>query len=84
MIDNLPRVCLTRLHSTSETIAIKRGESGFYPMGDYDPDRFNKANGVTPAEVMAMEIGSMFGWDVPGADPAAHAELTEYPYTKRI
>lgn len=33
----------------------------------------NRRAGVTPAQALAMEIGSMFGWEVPGADPDQHA-----------
>ena len=32
-------------------------------------DELNEKLGVTPAQRQAMEIGSMAGWDVPGADP---------------
>jgi hypothetical protein len=32
----------------------------------------NKRAGVSPEQAEAMEIGSMFGWEVPGADPDAH------------
>ena len=30
---------------------------------------------VTPAQEEAMKIGSMCGWDVPGADPAKYQEV---------
>lgn len=32
----------------------------------------NTRAGVTPAQAEAMQIGSMFGWEVPGADPDNH------------
>jgi len=34
----------------------------------------NKDLGVTPAQQQAMETGSMFGWEVPGADPDNYNE----------
>jgi hypothetical protein len=64
---------------------IKCGESGYH-LTEFDaPDvpndyaqeavqHFNKRLGVTSAQVLAMEIGSMFGWDVPGANPANHPQ----------
>jgi hypothetical protein len=43
---------------------------GFWPMPPrFDPERFNEEHGISPAQVEAMQIGSMFGWDCPGADP---------------
>ena len=33
--------------------------------------------GVTPAQKMAMEIGSIWGFDVPGANPENHEKLNE-------
>jgi hypothetical protein len=35
----------------------------------FDVDAYNACNGVTVAQVQAMQVGSMFGWNVPGADP---------------
>ena len=81
----LPELCFSTLPGTGELICIKRGESGYYRSGwstdipsrnrelaDYNNERL----GVTPAQRLAMETGSMHGWDVPGADPAA------YPFWK--
>ena len=60
-------------------IEIVAGESGYYPMSFDDGrpvlggpelrDGMNADLGVTPVERVAMENGSMFGWNVPGADP---------------
>ena len=76
--EGLPELCFSTLRSTGQLICIKRGESGYYP-SDWDTgdkeqnvelaDRLNEELGVTPAQRQAMEIGSMAGWDVPGADP---------------
>lgn len=74
----LPELCFSTLQTTGQLICIRRGESGYYPSewetGDKErnveeADRLNERLGVTPAQRMAMEIGSMAGWDVPGADP---------------
>lgn len=52
--------------------AIKRGVAGYLPivgMSDATAERLNERNGVTPAQFEAMQAGSMFGWEIPGADP---------------
>ena len=77
--EGLPVLCFSTLRSTGQLICIERGESGYYP-SDWDTgdkernvelaDQLNEELGVTPAQRQAMEIGSMAGWDVPGADPA--------------
>lgn len=71
----LPDMCVTRLNTTKEVIAIKFGVSGYYPMPYVrDPDKWNREHGITPAQVEAMEAGSMMGWEVPGANPDNYIE----------
>ena len=76
--DKLPELCFTLLPGTGQLICVKRGESGYYPSDWSTPDaqenrriadEQNQKLGVTPAQEEAMKIGSMCGWDVPGADP---------------
>ena len=51
-------------------IGVRRGESGYYPIFTrLTAAELNAEHGVTPAQREAMYNGSLFGWDVPGADP---------------
>ena len=62
----------------SPVIAVKRGESGYYPIHTpLSADELNVNAGVTPAQREAMHIGSMMGWTVPGANPLMHANLSK-------
>ena len=81
--EGLPELCFSTLHTTGDLICIKRGETGYYPSkwdtGDKErnvelADELNENLGVTPIQRQAMEVGSMAGWDVPGADPAKYQE----------
>ena len=81
--EGLPEMCFSTLKSTGDLICIRRGESGYYP-SDWDTgdkeqnvelaDKMNEKLGVNPIQRQAMEVGSMCGWDVPGADPAKYEE----------
>ncbi len=78
MRNDLPEACLSTLPSTGELIVLKRGENS-YTHSDWDTgnraankeyvSRRNCEMGITPAQAKAMQIGSMFGFDKPGADP---------------
>ena len=66
----LPRMCASRLLSDGSPIFIRRGVSGYFPAAPgFDVDYFNAIHWITPAQIEAMEAGSMFGWEVPAADP---------------
>lgn len=69
------------LRSTKEIVIIKRGESGYYQTGIHAKnkaegmkivDEYNQKLGVSKAQAAAMEAGSMFGWNIPAADPRSY------------
>lgn len=81
----LPELCYSVLNTTNEIIVVKRGETGYYRT-DYEPakdrkaaeewcDLLNEQLGVTKPQRKAMEVGSMWGWDVPGANPDCYMNL---------
>ncbi len=72
----LPHHCYSKNEETSESILLIRGESGYKP-APYIADvaAHNKSLGVIPSQEEAMKVGSMFGWNVPGADPKVHSQL---------
>ncbi|MDE6590694.1 MAG: hypothetical protein K2K53_10215, partial [Oscillospiraceae bacterium] len=83
MRSTLPDQCYCVLPSSDEIIIVKKGESGYYRMDKYGHDRAeaqaivdecNEIGGVTKAQAAAMLAGSMFGWEVPGADPKNYDE----------
>lgn len=83
-VQQLPESCYSFLQTTGEIIIIKRGESGYYRTAIAPTDKneaqgivdeYNSRLGVTKAQEKAMTVGSMFGWDVPGADPRNYDEL---------
>jgi hypothetical protein len=65
----LPEQCAATNPATGSSVLIKRGEAGYYSYPGLDVNGFNQRAGVTAPQVEAMICGSMFGWDVPGANP---------------
>lgn len=84
IIASLPAECYSVLNTDpNKLIKIKAGSSGYFgidtsgihprniagkTMKEY-ANELNSEMGVSDSDVAAMEIGSMFGWDCPGADP---------------
>jgi len=78
MRNELPDVCLATLPGTGDLVILKRGETGyrFANLNSSDiarnEDIANSTNynlGINPAQVGAMKVGAMYGFDAPGADP---------------
>lgn len=71
--DKLPIAAATRHPVTGETILLKPGVKGYFTAPpNLDPDAYNRDMRVTPHQLRAMEIGAIFGFHVPGADPVYH------------
>lgn len=70
--------------SGAPVIAVKRGESGFYPIfTPLSAKELNDMEGATEAQVKAMQFGSIFGWDTPGAFPAKQEEMLAQAAARR-
>lgn len=71
------------LSDPCQIVRIYRGSAGFYVFWKADSDKgaaqivkdLNKSLGVSDIEAEAMINGSMFGWNVPGADPVHLARV---------
>ena len=87
MRNGLPETCLATLPGTGELIIIKRGETGYY-RSDWETgdkaqnqeiaDFHNRKRGITPAQVEAMQVGSMAGFHVPGANPQIYFDEAHF------
>ena len=67
----LPPVCFAATEDGG-AVRITRGEAGYRPVNSpFTPEALNAALDPTPTpeQIEAMIVGSMFGWDRPGADP---------------
>lgn len=76
VFEGMPSLCYVHIPGkpVGQHIGIvKRGEDGYYPapgMTLAAADSKNATMEVSHAQREAMHVGSMFGWHVPGADPA--------------
>lgn len=70
----LPEICYSRV--SGRLVMIIRDEDGYLAQpevkSDAEVNEMNAALGISKAQRTAMEIGSSFGWNVPGALPSAH------------
>jgi hypothetical protein len=89
-LNKFPELCFVVVlgNKPGERVGIvKRGEVGYYrtDLDDAKSDldalalyvaTLNETLGVDQPTALAMEIGSMFGWDKPGADPERHRKVS--------
>ena len=91
--NDLPENCFATLPSTGELVILKRGETGYH-RSDWDTgnqaknqeiaDYHNCKRGINSAQVQAMQIGSMCGFDVPGANPQIYFNRAKFIRTYQI
>ena len=76
--EKLPKMCYAVNGVTGKVISIKLGEHGYHEttIRTFSPEEskavvsaLNSKLGVSKAQAVAMYVGSLFNWDVPGADP---------------
>ena len=74
---NLPDFCFANdVLDEEKIIIIKYGEMGYYNNNCRgNAMDYNEKIGVTRAEMEAMKAGSMFGWDVPAANPEVQEKI---------
>lgn len=76
-MQQLPEICYATLPSTGEVIIIKKDQQGYVPFDNplnQSARELNAEIGVNAGQESAMRVGSMFGFHVPGADPALYNE----------
>ena len=85
--NELPASCFSTLPGTGELVVLKRGIKGYFKCEEgYDDkamnqviaDFHNRIDGISPAQLLAMEIGSLSGFDVPGANPQMYLNSAKY------
>ena len=83
LAEGLPEICLSINRVTGDLICIRKGEMGYFVSNwnsenpdenQFSADYSNQRMGITQAQRLAMEFGSMFGWNNSGADPATYEE----------
>jgi hypothetical protein len=88
--EDLPEMCVAVLNPGEVLIGIKRGIHGYFQMYEgmvqgeaakIVADRMNSALNVSPQQREAMLVGSMMGWECPGARPSSDLHENAAPYT---
>jgi hypothetical protein len=66
-----PRDAFVTHQTDAPVVAIKPFERGYYPIYTLaTPDDLNRGRGITREIMEAAVVGSMSGWNVPGAKAA--------------
>lgn len=90
----IPSSAMAIIPSNGDLVMIRRGMTGYFP-SDWNAPGDRKRNEetaafqnaqheLTKAQCAAMVCGSMFGWDVPGANPEMYDEEGHFISTSRL
>ena len=80
-MNNLPEICFAMNDVNNKVVILKKGILGYFNydnVSNSSVDELNDSIGVIKTQVAAMKEGSMFGWDVPGANPENYDEKGNY------
>lgn len=80
-MNNLPEICFAMNDVNNKVVILKKGILGYFNydnVSNSSVDELNDSIGVIKTQVAAMKVGSMFGWDVPGANPENYDEKGNY------
>lgn len=88
---SLPEKCYSVSETTGKLILLTRGEPGYREVNPCPEgmtsreaaDERNRKMGATKKQEAAMLAGSLFGWEVPGADPDNLDENGQFIYPKK-
>lgn len=84
--NNLPDFCFADNDIDNTIVIIKNGVEGYIPYENnfqkLSVDELNESIGVSKAQAAAMKTGSMFGWNVPGANPDFYNEDGSFKKSK--
>ena len=76
MFDGLPKFCFVIAPTEPNLVLVILGGTGYshtkIPATDKNLDFYNGRLCVTNGQAEAMLVGSVFGWDVPGANPQVY------------
>ena len=90
MENSLPEQCLSVNPYTGEIILLTKGKMGYIDgikieivsnnpkmkLSNHEiVNLLNRSRGISKEQEMAMLSGSMFGWDIPAANPASYNSL---------
>ena len=86
MFEGLPKFCYSKEPLSGKTIILQRGQEDYNNLEngyeEVNPEEANEKLGITKAQVSAMLTGSMFGWNIPRANPEAYDENGKFKSKK--